>query len=136
MTINTPNGTISRPPRTIITTDGRGGCPGGDASGPYSTGNNLLTQTFTLSTTASVWIHGRMIFNDSGRCDMRLFINNGSVDVGLNWVGSGTTWEEEDVAWAGSLAAGSYNIELRSSSCAGRWGCGGNWGEINTIIFE
>ena len=136
MGINTSNGTIGRPPRTVMTTDGRGGCPGGAASGPYGTGNNLLSQTLTLTSDATVWVHGRMIYNNSGRCDMELRVDNGRVDIGLNWVGSGSTWEEEDVGWTGRLSAGTHYIELRERSCGGRWGCGNSWGEINTMIFE
>jgi hypothetical protein len=136
MPINTPSGTIGKPPRTILTQDSRGGCPGADASGPYGSGNSLINQVVTLDTAATVWVHMRMIYNNSGRCDLDLRIDNGHKNYGLNWVGSGSTWEEEDVSWTGRLSAGTHNIELRSRNCGGRWGCGGSWGEINTMIFE
>ena len=137
MPIDTANGILaSRPPRTVITTDSRAGCPGADAAGPYNTNNNLLTQTIVLSSSSVVWIQGRMIYNNLGRCDMQLFINNVAYCNGLQNVQTTANWEEENVSWALVLAAGTYNIELRRSTCSGRWGCGGDWGEIISIIWE
>jgi len=144
MALNSVNGIIaSQPPRTILTTDSRAGCPGAAGAGPYGGSTTLMSQTIVVSSTAMVWTHFRIIYNYNDRCDMYIAIDNvarGEIGA-LQYVNNGATyqWEEHNIMWVYSLAPGTHYIELRSASggtCDSRFGCGGDWGEIETVIWE
>jgi hypothetical protein len=134
----------SKPPRTIITTDSRAGCPGAAGAGPYGGSTTLMSQTITVSSTALVWSHCRIIFNYLGRCDMYLAIDNiARSEIGalqyVNDNGSTYQWDEQNLMWVYTLSAGTHYLELRSATggtCDSRFGCGGDWGEISTIVWE
>ena len=136
MTINTPNGTIYGGWRVIRTPDTRSGCPGSTLlGGQYATNNVLILQTFTVANPATIWTNARMIYNSDGRCDIQLHVDNTFRKNGLNHV-TPSTWEEENVSWTGTVSAGTHYVELRYRTCSDRWGCGADWGEINTLIWE
>ena len=151
MALYSSNGVMaSKPPRTIQTLDSRSGCPGASASGPYGNRGSagaavtLISQTIVLTSSALLWIHARIIFNMQRRCDVYLSIDNVvQTPMSLNYAyyAGGNNWEEEIIIFTTTLAAGTHYIELRdaeydSSICANRFGCGNDWGEINTLIWE
>lgn len=143
MPINTSSGVIaSQPPRMVYTLDTRAGCPGAAVAGPYGGSSTLINQVVTLQSASLLWITARCIYNFSGRCDMSIWINNSYIGANsLNWVynAGNYQWEENWICHTASLAAGTYNIELREitgGTCNTRFGCGTDWGEISTLIWE
>ncbi|MDO8668351.1 MAG: hypothetical protein Q7K35_04670, partial [bacterium] len=124
---------ISKAPRVIHTEDPVAGCP---PARPADT--DLFAQTFTLTRTASVYINASLIRNHSGRADLYLYVDGGGVgaqkDQTLGYTPS-LQWLDNNVHWAGTLAAGNHTVSLRGN-IANIWGCGGSWGSIDTIIFE
>ncbi|MCL4339428.1 hypothetical protein M1271_07125 [Patescibacteria group bacterium] len=121
--------TISKAPRIIHATDPRSGCPPAGAAG-----TPLWTTTFTLTNTSSVYITGKTIRNFSGRNDMSLYLDGSGVDTTLDYTPS-AQWNEEQMRWSGTLAAGSHTVGIGSSN-ANVQGCGAGWGTIDIIIFE
>ena len=119
----------SRAPRVIYTQDTRSGCPPS-----WSANTDLITQTFSLNSTASVSIKSAIIRNASGRHDLFLYVDGSLVDRHLNYTSSGQ-WEDAYVQWVGTLSAGNHTISIQSPS-ASVYGCGPDWGSIQTIIFE
>lgn len=143
MPINTPSGTLlSQPPRMVYTTDSRAGCPGAAVAGPYGGSSTLISQTLTLTSSSLLWITARCIFNFSGRCDMGIWIDNVQQSpTSLNWVyDDGTNqWEENWLCFTTTLASGTHYVELKTitaGTCQSRFGCGSDWGEISTLIWE
>ena len=121
--------TQTKAPRIIHTYDTRSGCPPAHAAN-----TDLLSQTFTLTSAASISTRAAMIRNFSGRADLFLFVDGGQVDWHLNYTSS-TQWEDGYVQWAGTLAAGSHTISIRSN-VANVYGCGSDWGSMQTMVFE
>jgi hypothetical protein len=143
MAIDTANGIIaSQPPRMVYTTDSRAGCPGAAVAGPYGGSSTLISQTISLISSSLLWITARCIYNYSGRCDMSIYVDNVYCGANsLNWVYNNGTyqWEENWLCHTATLSAGTHYIELREitgGTCNSRFGCGTDWGEISTLIWE
>lgn len=119
----------SRAPRVIYTQDTRSGCPPS-----WAANTDLIAQTFSLSATASVSVKAAIIRNAAGRHDLHLYVDGSLVDHHLNYTSSGQ-WEDAYVQWAGTLGAGNHTVSIRSPS-ASVYGCGPDWGSMQTIIFE
>lgn len=125
-----PDGsTQTRKPRTIHTVDPRGGCPPAHAAN-----TDLFTQTFSLSSTASVSTHAAIIRSGSGRHDLMLYVDGVQRDITLTYTSS-TQWEDAHVQWSGVLAPGNHTISIRGNT-SNVWGCQSSWGSIDTIIYE
>lgn len=118
----------ARAPRVIWTGDPTGLCPPVRAAF-----TDLFVQYFTLDRAASVYIRGDMIRSATGRVDLYLLINGTIRDRAIAST-SVVEWQDANVAWAGTLAAGNHNVSLQSN-VANVWGCGPEWGEIITVLF-
>jgi hypothetical protein len=120
---------ISRAPRVIRTNDTRVGCP------PAAPANvDFLTQNFTLTRPGMVFITVDMVRSANGRCELELRVDGATVQYTIAHT-SVHEWQGASVHWTGTLAAGAHTVAIRSPQ-ANIWGCGANWGGINTIIFE
>ena len=139
MPINYTSGTLYSAPRVIETKDTRSGCPGTAADGSL-----LISQTITVDNPAVYMTHGRIIFNagsaGKGRADFNLRVNGSIVkyalDTALNSNGTVAGWEELDATHAGTLTAGTHTITMYGSNGSNCWGCGGDWGQITTVVWE
>ena len=139
MPINYTNGTLYSAPRVIETKDTRSGCPGTAADGSV-----LISQTFTVDNPCIYMTHGRIIFNASnagkGRADFYIAVNGNLVkqtlDTALNSNNTPASWEELDATHSGTLAAGTHTITVVGSNGSNCWGCGSDWGQLTTIIWE
>lgn len=135
MSLNTSNGVMHSAPRVIETKDTRGDCPG-----VLAAGGTIISQSFTVSNPAIYWTHGRVIFINKARADFDLRINGATVksalDTSLSETGALGGWEELDATHAGTLAAGTHTITMIASNGANNWGCGPDWGELVTMIWE
>ena len=139
MAINTASGTIYSAPRIIETRDTRSGCPGTAAAGTI-----LITQTFTIDNTCVYWTHGRIIFNSSNagknRADFYISVNGSIVkyalDTATNSAGANSGWEELDATFMGTLSAGTHTINIVGSNGSNCWGCGSDWGQLTTLVWE
>lgn len=139
MSIVTQSGTIHSGPRVVETRDSRSGCPGTAASG-----TTLISQTITVDNFCVYWTHGRIIFNSGSagknRADFVLRVNGSGVknalDTATNSSGANTGWEELDATFMGTLSAGTHTISMTGSNGTNCWGCGGDWGQLTTLIWE
>lgn len=139
MSINTANGVFYSAPRVIETKDTRGGCPGTAADGSL-----LFSQTFTVDNACVYWTHARIIFYPPSRGYQRADFNlriNGSVvkyalDTSLNSNGTLGAWEELDATYMNTLSAGTHTIAVYGSNGANCWGCGSDWGNMTTVVWE
>lgn len=139
MSLVTSSGTIHSAPRVIETKDTRAGCPG-----TASAGTTLISQTFTIDNSCVYWTHGRIIFNSASagknRADFLLQINGATVkealDTATNSSGQNTGWEELDATFMGTLASGTHTISMVGANGSNCWGCGTDWGQITTIVWE
>ena len=139
MSLVTSSGTINSGPRVIETKDTRSGCP---ATAPADT--LLISQTFTVDNPCIYFTHGRIIFNASSagkpRADFNLRVNGGIVkyalDTALNTNNTPAGWEELDATHSGTLASGTHTIQMYGSNGSNCWGCGPDWGQITTIVWE
>jgi hypothetical protein len=139
MPVNYSVGTIHSAPRVIETKDTRGGCPGTAPDGTL-----LISQTFTVDNSCIYFTHGRIIFNAGSagktRADFNLRINGSIVknalDTSLTSAGGLGSWEELDATFSGTLSAGTHNIQMYGSNGSNCWGCGGDWGQITTVVWE
>jgi hypothetical protein len=123
-------GVTSKAVRVIHSADPVGGCPPARAAdaalwGPVS---------FTLTRNATAYITADVIRNTAGRADLFLMVDGTLVDRTLTYTSVGT-WEDAHVVWTGELAAGLHNVWVQSPQ-AGVWGCGGDWGSLDIMIFE
>ena len=126
----TPNGSIiSRAPRVVRTVDNRSGCPPTAAAG-----STLLSQDITLNREATVYVTVSMVrYYFSGRADLELLVDNVTMSRHITFT---DIWATATPVWSGTLAAGTHTISLKDSYNANIWGCGAEWGHINTLIFE
>lgn len=144
MAVNFSNGTMYAAPRIIETKDGRSGCPPSAARG-----STLISHSFTVSNTARIWTHGRIIFygpaagnyGPASRADFDLVVAGSVVKRALNNImyTDGTipsNWEELDATWMGTLGAGTHTIYMAGQNGASCWGCGTAWGQLTTVIWE
>jgi hypothetical protein len=139
MAINMPSGFVYSAPRIIDTRDTRAGCPGAAAAG-----STLISQTITVGNPAVYWTHGRIIFNagsaGKSRADFLININGTSVksalDTALNSNGALATWEELDATVMGTLTAGTHTISMIAANGSNCWGCGTDWGQLITLVWE
>ncbi len=123
-------GIISRSPRVIMTPDTRVGCPPAAA-----VGTDLWTQSFTLTRSAVVIIHGETIGYATGRRDLELYVDGAFRDRNIADTYN-LAWTDSHTHWGGVLAAGSHTVSLRSAIGANVFGCGSSYGRITTMIFE
>lgn len=139
MAVNYSNGTLYSAPRVIETKDTRSGCPGTAADGSV-----LISQTITVANACVYMAHGRIIFNASnagkGRADINIRINGtnvkNSLDTSLTTAGAVGSWEELDVTYSGTLAAGTHTIAIHGGNGSNCWGCGADWGQLTTVVWE
>lgn len=139
MPINYTNGILYSAPRVIETKDTRFGCPPTAVDGAL-----LISQTITVDNPCIYFTHGRIIFNASsrgyGRADFNLRVNGSVVkstlDTALNSNNTPASWEELDATHSGTLSAGTHTIEMYGSNGSNCWGCGSDWGQLTTIIWE
>ena len=120
--------------RVIHTPDTRSGCPG---FLPFDT--PIITQTFSVTGSTPVSITADNIRHDFDRRDLNLYVDGGLVDRTLTYspgINSGDNkWIDAHVAWSGILSNGSHTITIMSPNSS-RFGCGPEWGAIDTIIFD
>ncbi|MDC0257942.1 hypothetical protein OAK35_04275 [Crocinitomicaceae bacterium] len=121
---------VNRSSRTVHTKDPNPGC--GTAFAPNAT---IFTQNINLANNGEVIISADLIRSYSGRVDLTLYVDGVFRDQTLTYTSS-WQWEDAHVNWSGSLAAGAHTVELRNGGYNGNWGCGVNWGSIDTVIFE
>ncbi|HIM81818.1 MAG TPA: hypothetical protein EYM54_17145 [Dehalococcoidia bacterium] len=116
-------------PRVIHTPDTRPGCP---AFLPLDT--PIISQTFSVSGSTPVSITADIIRQDSGRRDLYLYVDGGLVDRTLTY-SPDTQWIDAHEVWSGILSNGSHTVTIKSPDSV-RFGCGAEWGAIETIIFD
>jgi hypothetical protein len=139
MALNMPSGFVYSAPRIIETRDTRAGCPGAAAAG-----DTLIAQTFTVNNPAVYWTHGRIIFNATSagktRADFILRVNGAdakyALDTAITSAGGLATWEELDATFMGTLAAGTHTLTMVASNASNCWGCGSEWGQLVTLVWE
>lgn len=140
MPLVTGSGTIYAAPRVIQTNDTRAGCPGTAANG-----STLISQTITVTNTATYWTHCRIIFLPSAdgtiRSDFYISVDGtnvkSSLDTATNTFGSAvTSWEELDASFMGTLSAGTHTIAMIGTNGTNCWGCTGDWGNMVTFVWE
>jgi hypothetical protein len=122
-------GFMSRAKRVIHSPDPRGICPG-----TFPAGTPMWVTSFTLAREAAVHITGDMIRSGGARHDLQLVVDGVQRDITLTYT-STVQWEDAHVVWSGVLAAGNHDVWLQSPS-ADVWGCTGDWGAVDIIIFE
>lgn len=116
-------------PRVIRTSDIATGCPAA-----RSANTDLIVQNFHLDTEATVHIAGSMVRNYSGRSDFFLLIDGQIVDRSITFTPT-LQWVSAQTLWAGSLTVGDHTVSVQGS-VSDAWGCGEQWGNITTMIFE
>jgi hypothetical protein len=139
---------ITRPPRRIIATDTRGGCPA--TSQPN---DRLMTATISLANPAIVSVQSQIIRRRSSpeRCDTQLYgvgTPNVSSDtqtgtvvlmrfLSFNDQFSGE-WDTHYNCWMGTVPAGTHTffVDNVSGGCRDFYGCGTDWGQMHFMIFE
>lgn len=130
--------TIARPPRLIVEYDNVGGCP------PSRGTSTLISSTFTITSSAQIFIQVKTICSGSGRHDRGLYIsgpsgsgyNNTRYAVRLDYK-IGTWWEDAYIHWAGTFGvAGSYTVNFTSESGNAVCGCGSGYGRMNILVME
>jgi hypothetical protein len=139
MALHTSSGIIYSAPRVIETRDTRGGCPGTAADG-----STLISQTFSVDNACVYWTHGRIIFNSGSagknRADFIIRVNGNNVkralDTSTRSDGANMGWEELDATFMGTLSAGNHTITIIGTNGANCWGCGTDWGQITTLVWE
>ncbi|MBF0331336.1 MAG: hypothetical protein HQL17_05305 [Candidatus Omnitrophica bacterium] len=122
--------TMSRAPRTVHSTDPRGGCPGALAAN-----TDFWTMAFTLTRAGTVLISGDSIRNALGRADLILYVDGTMMMQTITNTGTTSDWVGGHVQWTGTLAAGAHNASMRSPQ-ANIWGCGSSWSSMDAVIFE
>ena len=122
-------------PRVIHTPDTRIGCP------PSFTLNTpIISQTFSVIGSTPVSITADIIRPDFGRRDLYLYVTPlGLVDRTLTFSPGSSASDSQHidahVAWSGILSNGPHTVTIKSPDSV-RFGCGAEWGAINTIIFD
>ena len=115
--------------RVIHTVDNRPGCPGALPSNVP-----ILTQNFVLTASTPVYVTADIIRLASGRRDLNLYVDGRVSDRTLTFT-SGVQWADAHLSWSGVLSGGSHTLTV-SSPHANVWGCGPQWGSIDTILFD
>jgi len=135
LALNTSNGIMYSAPRIIQTLDTRAGCPG-----TLSSGGVIISHSFTVSNPCVYWSHGRVIFSGKARADFELHVNGtnrkSALDTTLTTAGAVGSWEELDASFMGTLSAGTHTIAMIASNGTNNWGCGGDWGQLITMVWE
>lgn len=149
MAVNFSNGgssAFTRPPRRIVVTDTRGGCP------PSPADDRLMTATFTITTESVISIQSQIIRRRSSaqRCDSVLY---GVGVPNANGNASGTNplmqflsfndqstaeWDNHYHCWMGTVPPGTHTfyVDNVTSGCRNFYGCGESWGQMHIMIFE
>lgn len=139
---------FTRPPRRIVATDNRGGCPA-----TSQTNDRLMTATFTLANTAVVSVQSQIIRRRSSpsRCDTQLYgvgtpSVNGDTTTGtvtlmrfLSFNDENTgEWDTHYNCWMGTVPAGTHTfyVDNVTAGCRNFYGCGTTWGQMHFMIFE
>jgi hypothetical protein len=128
---------MSKTPRVIHVEDSRGGCPGS-----WPANHELISQGITVDNPAMIQITASIIGLTSARRDLDLRVGQNSnpdgnpiVDRAISNTGNRHDWVNADVHWSGTIPAGTTSVSI-SSNRANIWGCGGDWGSMDIIIFE
>jgi len=140
---------FTRPPRRIVATDARGGCPA--TSQPN---DRLMTATITFAGNAIVSIQSQIIRRRSSaqRCDTQLHgvgtpnvtsdTQTGTVTLmrflSFNDENAGE-WDTHYNCWMGTVPAGTHTFFVDNVSgvgCRDFYGCGASWGQMHFMIFE
>lgn len=127
---NQTTGVISKAVRVIHTVDPRSGCPPVQPAGTA-----FWNVPVTLARPATVFIIGNIIRKATGRKDLLLYVDGNRVNQWITNTGATYDWQNGEVQWSGVLGAGTHNIDMRGAD-ADVWGCGGDWGSIDVIIYE
>lgn len=116
-------------PAFVHTPDPRAGCPlVTPASGV------LFSQPITLTVPSAISTSAHIARLGVGRVDLNLYVDGTLVQsVATNTAAN--DWVTGIVQWSGALAAGAHTVELRSQ-VGSTWGCGANWGAIDTIVLK
>lgn len=122
-------GLSSGGPMVVHTPDPRPGCP------TVTPANGVLfSQSITVAAPAALSTSGHMARLGVGRVDLNLFVDGVQVqNIATNTATN--DWLTGVVQWSGAVAAGTHTIELRSTP-GSSWGCGANWGAIDTIVLK
>ena len=116
----------TRSPRVIYTPDTRSGCP------PSASANtDLWKQTFTLANTARIATFVSAITYYGGDMQVTLYVDGHAKKHA--YAHYDNTYLHPH--WGGTLSAGTHTISVRSN-LANTIGCGKEWGDIMTLIFE
>lgn len=116
-------------PILIHTPDPRPGC----ATATPANGV-LFSQTVNLTGPAALSTSGHVARLGVGRFDLNLYVDGVLVQsIATNTAGN--DWITGVVQWAGPVTAGTHTIELRSTA-GSTWGCGPNWGAIDTLVLK
>lgn len=120
-------------PSVFHLADTRPGCP---PTSPPS--GIILTQNLNLGATAPVNVHAMMARFASGRADLTLVVDGSPVMNSIAHTASaeGSAWATAHIQWSGNLSAGIHTISLQVAGNTAAWGCGSNWGAIDTIVLR
>lgn len=119
----------TKAPYVLAARDTRDGCP------PNWEADRAIQQiTFTLTASAVCTVNVQTITLHPGRTDTVLYINNNVVQRHLTG-SANISWQPVNLAWAGVLAPGPYNIQYRSTT-ANSTGCFGEWSGMHVILTE
>lgn len=122
---------VASGPQAIHTPDSRAGCPATQAAN-----TTLISQTINLVSAGAVSVsarEARLSSNSANREDLTLLVDNSSVALTATVAPAGL-WVTGNVQWVGTLAAGTHTIAIQGSN-ANAWGCGSQWGAIDTLVF-
>ncbi|MFN8589292.1 MAG: hypothetical protein U0704_15990 [Candidatus Eisenbacteria bacterium] len=116
-------------PTFVHTPDPRPGCA------TVTPANGVLfSQTVTLSVPAALSTSAHIARLGVGRVDLNLYLD-GVLMQSIATNTSAADWVTGVVQWSGAVGAGAHTFELRSTS-GSQWGCGPNWGAIDTIVLK
>jgi hypothetical protein len=101
---------------------------------PLSCFSPLKSVPLSLNAYRPVSITADIIRQDSGRRDLYLYVDGGLVDRTLTY-SPDTQWIDAHEVWSGILSNGSHTVTIKSPDSV-RFGCGAEWGAIETIIFD
>jgi hypothetical protein len=137
---------FTRPPRRIVVTDDRGGCP------PSPANDRLMTATFTLANESIVSVQSQIIRRRSSaqRCDSVLYgvgvpnVNGSAAGTNplmqyLSFNDQSTVeWDTHYHCWMGLVPVGTHTfyIDNVTTGCRNFYGCGVTFGQMHIMIFE
>lgn len=116
-------------PSFVHTPDPRAGCP------LVTPANGVLfSQSITLAVPAALSTSAHIARLGTGRVDLNLYLDGTLIQSAATNTAT-SDWVTGIVQWSGAVAAGVHTFELRSLA-GSTWGCGANWGAIDTIVLK